>query len=189
MVENKRDLASLIEFLDYASDHGYLNAKTAKNRRSAARSVFGAVKNADISDVTSLDIDDVLRRYEVLVQSKAAVSTVRTHGIHLRGAIRDFQSYVSDPVNYKPASRGRTTTATKAAKKTVSNKPSVQRQTPGVVKPTPAEAPSNPVGNSGMPSLHIDIQVHISPQSSDTQIDKVFESMAKHLRDLYQTTK
>ena len=31
------------------------------------------------------------------------------------------------------------------------------------------------------PSLHIDIQVHISPDASPEQIDKIFESMAKHL--------
>lgn len=31
------------------------------------------------------------------------------------------------------------------------------------------------------PSLHIDIQVHISPDASADQIDKIFESMAKHL--------
>ena len=32
------------------------------------------------------------------------------------------------------------------------------------------------------PSLHIDIQIHISPESSTEQIDKIFESMAKHLK-------
>jgi hypothetical protein len=31
------------------------------------------------------------------------------------------------------------------------------------------------------PSLHIDIQVHISPEASLDQIDKIFESMARHL--------
>lgn len=31
------------------------------------------------------------------------------------------------------------------------------------------------------PSLHIDVQIHISPESSSEQIDKIFESMAKHL--------
>lgn len=31
------------------------------------------------------------------------------------------------------------------------------------------------------PKLHIDIQIHISPDSSAEQIDKIFESMAKHL--------
>lgn len=31
------------------------------------------------------------------------------------------------------------------------------------------------------PSIHIDIQVHISPESSLEQIDQIFSSMAKHL--------
>lgn len=31
------------------------------------------------------------------------------------------------------------------------------------------------------PKLHVDIQIHISPDSSPEQIDKIFESMAKHL--------
>ncbi|NLI74732.1 MAG: DUF5343 domain-containing protein [Euryarchaeota archaeon] len=37
------------------------------------------------------------------------------------------------------------------------------------------------VGNDVMPSLHIDVQIHISPDTSPKQIDKIFESMAKHL--------
>lgn len=45
----------------------------------------------------------------------------------------------------------------------------------------------NPQGDekhSGFsPRLHIDVQVHISPESSPEQIDKIFESMAKHLKD------
>lgn len=35
--------------------------------------------------------------------------------------------------------------------------------------------------NSGRPEVHIDIQIHISPESSNDQIDKIFESMSKHL--------
>lgn len=36
---------------------------------------------------------------------------------------------------------------------------------------------------SHSPELHINIQLHISPESSADQIDKIFESMAKHLKD------
>lgn len=32
-----------------------------------------------------------------------------------------------------------------------------------------------------MPALHIDVQVHISPDTAPEQIDRIFESMAKHL--------
>lgn len=32
-----------------------------------------------------------------------------------------------------------------------------------------------------LPAIHIDVQVHISPDTSSEQIDRIFESMAKHL--------
>lgn len=44
----------------------------------------------------------------------------------------------------------------------------------------PPGVPSSEI-SSLSPSLHIDIQVHISPDASSEQIDKIFESMAKHL--------
>lgn len=43
----------------------------------------------------------------------------------------------------------------------------------------PAHIPVPAVG--GGPSLHIDVQIHISPEASTTQIDQIFASMAKHL--------
>jgi hypothetical protein len=39
--------------------------------------------------------------------------------------------------------------------------------------------PSTPSGPS--PSVHIDVQIHISPEASTDQIDQIFKSMAKHL--------
>lgn len=35
--------------------------------------------------------------------------------------------------------------------------------------------------SSNSPSVHIDIQIHISPESTSEQIDNIFASMAKHL--------
>ena len=42
------------------------------------------------------------------------------------------------------------------------------------------DAPSMP-SQQATPSLHIDIQVHISPDATTDQIDQIFASMAKHL--------
>ncbi|MDI3563660.1 DUF5343 domain-containing protein [Bradyrhizobium sp. Arg816] len=44
---------------------------------------------------------------------------------------------------------------------------------------SPAAAHGSP--SAKHPAVHIDIQIHISPESSAEQIDKMFESMAKHL--------
>jgi len=56
--------------------------------------------------------------------------------------------------------------------------------------PTPPSTalgqPGAPAGGGTVPSLHIDIQVHISPEATADQIDKIFESMSKHL---YKTKK
>jgi len=38
--------------------------------------------------------------------------------------------------------------------------------------------------SGSFPELHINIQLHISPESTLEQIDKIFESMAKHLKRL-----
>jgi hypothetical protein len=38
-----------------------------------------------------------------------------------------------------------------------------------------------PQSQRRLPAIHIDVQVHISPDTSPEQIDRIFESMAKHL--------
>jgi len=44
---------------------------------------------------------------------------------------------------------------------------------------TPTELPS--IQKTTLPSIHIDLEIHVSPESTPEQIDKVFESIAKHL--------
>ena len=55
-------------------------------------------------------------------------------------------------------------------------------------KPTKQDKKLDPVAQahtkqsiSSSPSLHIDLQIHISPDASAEQIDKIFASMSKHL--------
>lgn len=91
--------------------------------------------------------------------------------------------------------KGSATPKTKPASKT---SPSPNRAASAKRSKTPAEAPaSSPVdvappsqqpaegqkSHTFSPKLHIDVQIHISPESSPEQIDKIFESMAKHLKD------
>lgn len=63
---------------------------------------------------------------------------------------------------------------------------SKSKSKPSNQKPAEEKNPVNSGGGSTggfSPRLHIDVQVHISPESSPEQIDKIFESMAKHLKD------
>lgn len=44
-----------------------------------------------------------------------------------------------------------------------------------------SDATSDDSKKGRLPSIHIDVQVHISPDTTADQIDKIFESMSKHL--------
>lgn len=56
-------------------------------------------------------------------------------------------------------------------------------QTPAAkVEVPPLDPPHIPHGKAkNLPSIHIDVQVHISPDTSPEQIDRIFASMSKHL--------
>lgn len=47
--------------------------------------------------------------------------------------------------------------------------------------PQPSAPPTHPPNGAIGPALHIDLQIHIAADASDSQIDAVFKSMAKHL--------
>lgn len=73
------------------------------------------------------------------------------------------------------------------SKPKTSKKPKVKKQPADKGGSTTSQAVNDvnsgsEAGSSFSPRLHIDVQVHISPESSPEQIDKIFESMAKHLK-------
>jgi hypothetical protein len=179
MEGQKRDLEGLIGFLGFAKKSGYVVAATGDNRIRIAKEVLTTVPNIDTTDVTKLDIDDVFSRYATLMASRLPAATLQSNKSHFKSSIREFSTYLTDPVHYKPKSG--------KAKKEITPKP--QAQKPSTAQKPPKFEPPLKQDVFSTPSLHIDIQVHISPQSSDTQIDKVFESMTKHLKDLYNSTR
>jgi hypothetical protein len=50
------------------------------------------------------------------------------------------------------------------------------------ISPIPTADEGPPVLSDFVPSIHIDIQIHISPEAKPDQIDQIFASMAKYLR-------
>ncbi|WP_449369993.1 DUF5343 domain-containing protein [Thiomonas sp.] len=49
------------------------------------------------------------------------------------------------------------------------------------VAATPSAHAVAPPNGCKVPSVHIDIQIHISPEATTDQIDQIFKSMSKHL--------
>lgn len=94
----------------------------------------------------------------------------------------------ADPKGREEAETNSSTKLKKKARRTSKPKKSENVS----VAPTPTStqnmaiqtpAPINQTLLGKAPELHINIQLHISPESSADQIDKIFESMAKHLKE------
>jgi len=83
----------------------------------------------------------------------------------------------------KPASKSSPgPTSAAPAKRSQSSAPVAVNGSAGAA-PLSQQRPEGEKGHTFSPKLHIDVQIHISPESSPEQIDKIFESMAKHLKD------
>ncbi len=65
------------------------------------------------------------------------------------------------------------------SEQTTLSMPSGPVHTPVAVQP--ASPAQHNASSTPSPSVHIDIQIHISPEASVDQIDQIFKSMAKHL--------
>lgn len=57
--------------------------------------------------------------------------------------------------------------------------PGVSAATARPVVPVDPSVP--PISSGGHPTLHVDMQIHISADAGDSQIEAIFKSMAKHL--------
>ncbi|MGN8027112.1 DUF5343 domain-containing protein [Microbacterium sp. 22242] len=79
----------------------------------------------------------------------------------------------------KPRKKSATPASTARQRPAADSKPRSQEGAESRVAPPTPPAPS---GGSGVsPSLHIDMQIHISADAGDAQIEAIFKSMAKHL--------
>jgi hypothetical protein len=176
MVELQHDLNHLIEFLEFAKKNGYVNPGTANNRIRIAKEIFDTVPNVDTTDVTKLDIDEIFRRYTILTSNKLPSTTLQGNLSHLKGAIREFTVYLADRVHYKPES---SRPKKEVTLKPPTNKPPLTKEhheTERIDNPTPPH--SREVLST--PTIHIDFQIHISPDTNPTLVDKIFESLSKY---------
>lgn len=115
MSDNTGTGEGLIAFLTYTADKGLMNAGTAKAYRAAVREVLGAVEDDWASvDVTTIDVDDVLRRFEVKSGMKYTPGSLKTYRSRFRNALVIYSEYMENPSSWRPARSGPTPTRDRA---------------------------------------------------------------------------
>lgn len=160
-----RSRDGLDKFLDFAGKRGLINRKTVDNRRRASEAILGILDEAEAADLSKINLEDVILRHRTIAAGLIPPSSLRGYESHVRGAVRDFLEYVKNPSAWKPSVQQRASRAAKAAPSARKSKESAE---PGVGEQPPS------------PRVHIDFHIHIAPEATPGQIDKIFESMSHH---------
>lgn len=156
---------SLFKFLDFAAKRGLINKKTVENRRRACKAILDILEDVEAADLSKIDLEDVILRHRTLAAGSIPPSSLRGHESHVRGAVRDFLEYSKNPTTWKP-SQQRTRKVPKVKLTGATGK---------------LEEPEEDIGMPRGPSVHVDLQIHISPEATPEQIDQIFDSISRHL--------
>jgi len=132
----------MLEFLEYAGEHGLINKSTAVAYKTAASKVESDLTEQEARDVREVDLPVLFQRFVNKNRVKIAPDTLRTYQRRLETAIQEFTTWRQDPTAYRPRGRGRTA---------ASKKDPQPNKTPGTSRR--AESPTeSEIGASGIVS-------------------------------------
>jgi hypothetical protein len=164
--------SGLTKFLEYTAEKGLMGKGTVKNRKKACNTILSILDETEVKDLSKLDVEDVIKRHSILTAGQYNPATLTGYHGHLRGAIQDFIEYAPNPPAWRPKKQERKKSE-QSIKTTIKTKPDSKKQK--------SDHANDQNGVPNPPSIHIDFNIHISPEMKPEQIDKIFESMREHL--------
>lgn len=96
--------SDLISFINFLGEKGLIGSASAAARKSAVATLLGFLPEEEVSDVTKLDLDDVITKFMNLKGSSFKPASVRVYKSRVESAIRDFAAYKQNPLGFKPKS-------------------------------------------------------------------------------------
>jgi hypothetical protein len=97
--------------LDYLADKGLMAKNTAVARKAAAKKVLGVLSEDEAADVLSVDLSDVMRRFQNLEGKRYTPASLTTYQSRVRAALDDFESYIKNPLAFRPSLQTRERTS------------------------------------------------------------------------------
>lgn len=130
---------ALVDHWNWAAEKGLMNRNTASALRSACAQVIGVMDGWETVDVTTIDPQEVTRRFKNLRARNFAPKSLDAYEKRFMSALTSFLAYVRDPGAWKPVSQER---ATRAERK---NSASKSNETAGQIDPPAHPASHSPV--------------------------------------------
>jgi len=95
----------LVDHWTWAAEKGLMNRNSALGLRAACAQVLSVLDNWEEIDVTSIDVEDLLKRFKNLRARDFNPSSLDAYEKRFRNAIASFLEYIRNPSAWKPASR------------------------------------------------------------------------------------
>ncbi len=142
---NSRSRDDLINFLDYLGEKGLLAKATAAARKTAATKILEVLSDDEASDVTNLDIDLLMSRFDNLNPRQYTPESLQTYRSRLNKGLEDFRAYLENPVTFRPRATFRANRDSGAPKKRRQPSSPVMAQPPSAASSPAVEMPGSNV--------------------------------------------
>ena len=172
-VKTNNDIKKIIKWAEAMKTKGIFPSSTAFNRIKSLNRLASILGVDESKDPKSLleGLEDIAHRWATKTSATPKSATITKS--HAKRLLEDYIEYQKDPAGFKPRGRRR------RPKKEIA-KIKVTAEEKKKIKKKP-EAEHEEGVELQRPSLNINIQIHISAETSEKQIDKIFESMAKYI--------
>lgn len=134
---------SLNKFLEVSKLKSYYNNNTAGGYSSAVNKILGELPEAELSDVSIVDLDQAIRRFDNKSPGTLSSESMRAYKNRLVRIIEDFVSYQRDPINFRIRGANKTNTAPKEKKQTNGKPKNIT-----IAKNSPIESPEADIPSS-----------------------------------------
>lgn len=156
-MSNPRSRDELLKFLSYVGAKGLLNPATAESRKASVNKVLGILSVDEASDVSKVDLEDIIRRFANLHGQGYTADSLRTYKSRTKSSIDDFLRYVDNPMAFKVGGAKRTPRVKSAKEANGSPLPAEKLE---VQQTAPVTTPSAGSGIVPIP-LRADLTIHV----------------------------
>ena len=87
-------------------DRGPVPARVAA-RKAAASKVLGVLEEEEARDVTAVDLDDVMTRFQNLEGKRYSPGSLNTYLSRVKSMVEDFKRFRANPLGFKPSVEAR----------------------------------------------------------------------------------
>ncbi len=97
---NSYSTDDLLEFLDHAANRGLMPAATAQALAVASRNVLGVLTDEEKKDLSRIDIDAVIKRFNNKRAKDFNPASLKEYGRRVRRALELFGTWRQDPSSF-----------------------------------------------------------------------------------------